>query len=223
MPYLAPIGDPRRALLEARAARARGPLWKRVGGTDAAPTLVPWTPGSALVRVKPAAAPGPLDALGFWPFTSSEVARAEGQLPPAIAAWQAAVKARGNIVTRMPKGPNVGKLAERYTDVNGDARYALASPAALEADGKGAAVLESQIVAGKRVEQLEKGIQDVSSAIAAAPRNIAGAVLGIPPWAVTAIVLGAGALALKTVLPSLGSLTARRNPPRRRRRRRSHR
>jgi hypothetical protein len=206
MTYIAPIGDPRRALLESRAARMRR------------------APAHALVARGPRA-PAALDALGLWPFSSSDVAKSEGALPPAVAAWQSAVKARGNIVTRMPKGPNVGKLAERYIDASGTARYALASPEALEADGRGQAVLTADIAAGARVEQLEKGIRDVSSAIAAAPRNIAGAVLGIPPWAVTAIVLGAGALALKTVLPSL---SVRRNPPRaepggRRRRRRSSR
>ncbi len=40
-------------------------------------------------------------------------------------AWSAAVRRRGNLVTRFPKGPNKGKLAERYRDKQGTFRYAL--------------------------------------------------------------------------------------------------
>lgn len=162
----------------------------------------------------------------FWDFMSKprmvdEPERPEGVLHPAVAQWQAEVRARGNVPTRMPKGPNTGKLAERYIDRAGIYRYALASPAALAADGRGAAVLESAIQAGKRVEEVEKTVALVKQGASAAldlPRNIVGGVLGIPPWAVTVLVVGAGVLAAKALLPSLPSLVARRNPPRRRRR-----
>lgn len=39
--------------------------------------------------------------------------------------WSAAVKRRGNMVTRFPSGPHKGKLAERYKDKQGALRYAL--------------------------------------------------------------------------------------------------
>lgn len=168
------------------------------------------------------------DALGdFWSFmsaprmaTPTEPTRAEGELDPAVAKWQAEVRARGNVPTRMPKGPNVGKLAEKYVDRSGTYRYALASPAALAADGRGAAVLASAIEAGKRVEDVEKtvalakqGARDVLNL----PREAVGAVLGIPPWLVTALVIAGGVVAFRTLVPSLPSRVARRNPPRRRR------
>jgi hypothetical protein len=161
------------------------------------------------------------DALGFWPFSSSEPARAEGELHPDVAAWQSAVKARGNAVTRMPKGPNVGKLAERYTDRQGVARYALATAAALKADGRGAAQYAADIAAGKRVEQLEQTVKVLKDGAGLAldlPRKAIGGILGIPPWAVTVLVLGGGVFAVRALLPSLPSRLglARRNPPRRR-------
>lgn len=191
MPYVpghaAPVGDPRRAVAAVQAARvARLPLGTRRR-----------VPLAMLSRAE----------LG-----------AEGELPPAVAAWQGRVRAAGGIPTRMPatRDPlNANKLAARYGGAgtlqpNTVPRYELADAAALAADGKGAAVLNSAIVAGQRVERVEQLVRDV----AAAPRNIVGSVLGIPPWAVTAAALGVGALLLKSFLPGLGG-SPRHNPPRR--------
>lgn len=163
----------------------------------------------------------------FWDFMSKPrfATPAEGALHPAVALWQSQVRARGNVPTRMPKGPNTGKLAERYTDAQGVYRYALASAAALAADGRGQAVLDNQVAAGAAVQRVEDVIKrDWSPELDAAakqalnaPRAIVGEVLGIPPWLVTVAVLGAGALAVRTLVPSLPSFPSFTRGRRRRR------
>jgi hypothetical protein len=138
-----------------------------------------------------------------------------GDLPPAVVVWQAQVRARGNVPTRMPKGPNVGKLAERYVDQQGAYRYALASDAALKADAGVADGYASDIAAGARVQAIQDGAAAVVQGTLAAPRNIIGGVLGIPPNAVGLIALGvAGFVGFRL----LESVAPRRNPPRRARR-----
>lgn len=111
-------------------------------------------------------------------------------------AWAPLVAARGNTVTRMPSGPNVGQLAERYIDGQGVYRYALAPANVRAEDAETGYALQVQMNSG----QLATTATDTLKGIVDAPRNTVAGLLGIPPWAVTVILIGVGFLVLNSVL-----------------------
>jgi hypothetical protein len=114
--------------------------------------------------------------------------------PAALArytAWQADTRKRGGTPTRMPTGTNKGDLAERF-GARAPFRYMLA-PAQIRADDRGVAIsLIVDQVKGKAADAITGAVttvQQTARAVAAAPRDAIGAVLGIPKWAVTALVI----------------------------------
>lgn len=109
--------------------------------------------------------------------------------------WQYDARARDAVPTRMPSGPYKGQLAER-TGTRAPFVYTLA-PRQVRADDLGIAVgLVVDKIAGKAADAVTGTVTTVKSAaqtVLEAPRAAAGAVLGIPKWAVTAIVLAGAA------------------------------
>lgn len=105
--------------------------------------------------------------------------------------WLYDVRRREAYPTRMPSGPNIGELAER-TGTRKPYVYRLA-PAQIRADDRGVAVgLVVDKLAGKAADAITgtvSTVKTVAQAVADAPRSAASAVLGVPKWAVSALVI----------------------------------
>jgi hypothetical protein len=117
--------------------------------------------------------------------------------------WAADTRRRGLVPTVMPSGPNTGKLAERYVDPAGFPRYALA-PADVER-------VHQAIIAQEQrdIDAAVSGVSgwlaslpaDLVNAVLSAPRNVLAGVLGVPPWVITFLALGAVVYVGRELLP----------------------
>lgn len=140
--------------------------------------------------------------------------------PAVISQWRADVAARTsydgthNVATRMPSGPSTGQLAERYHDIQGVSRYALAPAAVLAADQAIGQQLDQDIAAGQRAQIIEQApvvaaqaVQRLATGTAQlvgdTTRGAVGGLLGIPSWSVPAALGVAAIIAVKLLLPGL--------------------
>lgn len=134
----------------------------------------------------------------------------EGAPSGAIATWSAAVKKKGAVVTRMPSGPNRGKLVARYGKKS-PFKYVLASPGALAEDARDDAQNAAAIQAGSSnlaaaKTAIRETVQAAVKEAAIIPRTAVTEALGIPGWAFPVLAVGAGALVLTRLFPPAGAV-----------------
>jgi hypothetical protein len=134
-----------------------------------------------------------------------------GYLLPIVTrtAWVADVKRRGGAVTRYPTGLLKGVLAARFggagtSTPTAKPRYEPAPRAVRLLDTVTANMEAANSDVATAILAAEKAAPVVAAKLLELPRDVVSGVLGIPGWLVTALLLGGGALVLKTVLPSLG-------------------
>lgn len=134
-----------------------------------------------------------------------QVERAERALTPTTqAGWTAEVKRRGGAVTRMPTGVMRGKLAARF-GAKPPYRYELAPASVIAADAVDNVTNAGSMALGHAVETrdvVKAVVVDTAKDALAVPRKALAELLGIPPWMVPALAIGAGALVLTRVLPA---------------------
>ena len=147
---------------------------------------------------------------GFWDWLTKPIfiqgvtdTALERHFATQYAAWVTATRAAGRFPTRMPSGPSAGQLAERYTDRSGTARYMLAPTALRDLEAKIVRMEGGQQRAAAITTRIQDTLKDTATGVLALPRNAAGAILGIPPWMVTALVLGGGLLLARAILPDV--------------------
>lgn len=119
-----------------------------------------------------------------------------GLTPAALAryvAWQDATRKKGGVPVRMPTGANLGDLAERYGRP-GAWRYVLA-PVQIRADDRS---VSNQLIinrakgrAADAITSTVTTVRNAARAVASAPRTVAATALGVPKWAVTALIVAA--------------------------------
>lgn len=114
--------------------------------------------------------------------------------------WAAQVAARGNHVTRMPSGVQVGKLAERHDTTTGTYTIQLAPANVLQADAAAIAADKNVIAADKFFDSVQPAalLKDTGKLIGAG----VSAVTGIPSWAIPVLLIGGGAFVLMSAAHS---------------------
>lgn len=143
---------------------------------------------SARRQAQPAVRLGDVEGLFDW-FSSDLAAPGDA----VIKAWAAQVVARGNRVTRMPSGAQVGKLAERH-DAAGTYTITLAPANVLQADAQNVAAGKDAQATDQFLDAVQPGalLKDLGKATGAA----ASAITGIPTWAFPVLIIGGGAFLL---------------------------
>lgn len=108
------------------------------------------------------------------------------RLETIIAEWNAQVRARGNVPTRCPEGPDRGLLCERTP--SGD--YITAPDPVLQAEAAMIAQEQDDIEDWRKLQLYQDALANGARWVLSLPRRIVADVVGVPPWVITVAVLG---------------------------------
>ena len=106
------------------------------------------------------------------------------RLETIIAEWNAQARARGNFPTR---NPSTGLLAERTPT----GEYVNAPQPVLDAEAAMVAQEQDDIEAWRKLQLYQDALANGTRWVLSLPRRIVADVVGLPPWVITAAVLGA--------------------------------
>jgi hypothetical protein len=159
------------------------------------------------------ARPGGLSSSGSMQWSSSGMLGddAGGSVLPIVtrSAWVADVHRRGGAVVRYPTGLLKGVLAARFggagtSTPTAKPRYEPAPRAVRLLDTVTANIEAANSDVAAAILAAEKAAPIVAAKLLELPRDVVSSVLGIPGWLVTALLIGGGALVVRTILPTLG-------------------
>lgn len=105
------------------------------------------------------------------------------RLETIIAEWNAQARARGNVPTR---NPSSGLLAERTPA----GAYIDAPAPVLQAEAAMIAQEQADIEAWRKLQLYQDALASGARWVMSLPRRIVADVVGVPPWVITAALLG---------------------------------